>query len=33
MAMLLFFCAAVQAQIVKGVVKDATGEAIIGATI
>ena len=31
MAMLL--CAAVQAQIVKGVVKDATGEAIIGATI
>lgn len=33
MAMLLFLCAAVQAQIVKGVVKDATGEAIIGATI
>lgn len=32
-AMLLFFCAAVQAQTVKGVVKDATGEPIIGATI
>ena len=32
-AMLLFFSAAVQAQIVKGVVKDATGEAVIGATI
>lgn len=32
-AMLLFFCAAVQAQTVKGVVKDATGEPVIGATI
>ena len=32
-AMLLFFCAAVQAQTVKGVVKDATGETVIGATV
>ena len=31
--MLLFFCAAVQAQTVKGVVKDATGETVIGATV
>lgn len=32
-AMLLFFCAAVQAQTVKGNVKDALGEAVIGATV
>ena len=32
-AMLLFFCAAVQAQTVKGVVKDAVGETVIGATV
>lgn len=32
-AMLLFICAAVQAQTVKGVVKDATGEPVIGATV
>lgn len=33
LSVLLFFCAAVQAQTVKGVVKDATGEAVIGATV
>ena len=32
-AMLLLFCAVVQAQTVKGVVKDATGETVIGATV
>ena len=32
-AILLFVCAAVQAQTVKGVVKDATGETVIGATV
>ena len=32
-SMLMLFSASVQAQIVKGVVKDATGEAVIGATI
>lgn len=32
-ALLLFFCAAVQAQTVKGNVKDSMGEPIIGATV
>ena len=32
-AILLLFCAVVQAQTVKGVVKDATGETVIGATV
>ena len=32
-AVLLFFCAAIQAQTVKGVVKDSNGEPVIGATI
>ena len=32
-AMLLFFCAAVEAQTVKGNVKDSMGEPVIGATV
>ena len=32
-ALLLMFCAAVQAQTVKGNVKDSMGEPVIGATV